>query len=550
MKKHIFFWILTLFFAFCTIELPLSCSGQGIEFPPFFVSPNSDSQTGFLGANSLSDKPIQMEVVPDESPDAALAAGPAQSIRELWTVFGFSDSQRSSFIDGAAWDATDNDLAVSMLYRSRRFPLHFIDKWKHSSRQTSLLLEGLDVPEEYRESAFRIRAYNRQEKRGEIYALKGTVTAIQKIDLLPETCVRLQMSKIYAVAMQLDSGQSVIILTQTIPRSWIPGDHFNYRASANAYFLKFGVLDEPKDVPTVSYFLANRIAWHPTNSLGNLGMDFGLLEELDSQPLPKNRKIPYPQDCTLNQENRECFYQMLAACKKAQNTEDFTRLIEEAKKSCQKTWDVMDPRKTNVVGRASYPVESLFNDPVAQRGKLFWLSGRARRILAVPVEDEDIRERWGIDHYYNIYLFTSDSDNNPLALVTLELPPGVETGDGPNYAVDICAPCFFFNTWMYRHAKDENGKTLQLAPLLFAPKVLEYKYENNVKVETSDWIFILGMVIIVYFFVRSMLKNAQTRRQPPVENESVDFLKTNVDVSEGAEGRFWERVTQKKNQQP
>ncbi len=493
---------------------------QEVEFVPGEISNESTQESKSAQENQFAPV-VETKTAPSESTPEKVK--PVESIQQLWNAFGVSDSQWQQTIDGTAWDASQNNLAAILLYTSKRFPPEFIEKWLLPSSKAQQMLEGKDVEHDLQGVAFKIRAFNRLNQRGNLYHLKGTAEAIEKVNLIQELQQRLNINALYFVAIKLDCGLRTIVITDTIPKAWKLGDKIAYPVSTDAYFVKYGTLDEKLDSPLSSYFVSQRIAWHPNNALGNLGMDFGLFDDLDTRPIPANRKIPYPQDCTLNFTNRNCLYGMLIAAKNCLDTEGaFNSICKQAIGSCEEIWNIRDPRGSMVVERQSYPVESLFNDPIAQRGQLFWLTGQAKRIVPVPIEDDFIRSKYGIDKYYNIYLFTNDSDDNPLVILTLELPSGVKTGDGPGYSYDLSMPCFFFNTWMYKHQVDTKGKTLQLAPLLIAPKVLEVK-NNQIKKQwqASDGIFLIVLLIIAYFFIRTIINAPKSL---PRVKESFDFI--------------------------
>ena len=455
----------------------------------------------------------------DLDPEAnAEPTKPVDSLNQLWKAMGVSESQWELFKDGEAWNPAQNNFTAQLIYTAKRFPLDFILPWTQSSQAAADMLDGKDVQdEEKKDIAFELRAFNRTEQRGALYHLEGTAEAIESVTLISELQTRFEMDSLYFVAVKLNSGHRVLIITSVIPKKWKTGAAVSYPVSADAYFLKYGPLDKQTDKPRHSYFIATRIAWHPDTPLGNLGMDYGLFDELDSKPL-QGRKIPYPTDCTLNERNRECFYQELAAVKRALDPKKFAEIKKLALTQRDEVWDMRDPRHTMTVERQSYPVEALFNDPIAQRGNLFWLTGRARRIVAIPVDAPDVRARFGIEQYYNIYMFTSDSDDNPLVINVLELPEGVQTGDGAGFGVDLSVPCFMFNTWMYRRADEAKGHAYQLAPLLFAPKALKYETQKSERSNViSNGILLLMALIIVYFFVRTLFaKPAQ--RVPKEEN--------------------------------
>ena len=444
---------------------------------------------------------------------------PVSSIGQLWNAMGVSESQWEQFKDGEAWNPVQNNFTAQLIYTAKRFPLDFILPWTQSSQAAADMLDGKDVQdEEKKDIAFELRAFNRNEQRGSLYHLEGTAEAIESVSLIPELQTRFEMDSLYFVAVKLNSGHRALIITSVVPKKWKIGAAVSYPVTADAYFLKYGPLDKQSDKPRHSYFIATRIAWHPDTPLGNLGMDYGLFDELDSKPIPPGRKIPFPADCTLNERNRECFYQELAAVKRALDPKKFAEIKKLAITQRDELWKMRDPRNTMTVERQSYPVESLFNDPIAQRGNLFWLTGRARRIVAIPVESPDVRTRFGIEQYYNIYMFTSDSDGNPLVIIALELPEGVQTGDGAGFGVDLCVPCFMFNTWMYRRADEAKGHAFQLAPLLFAPKVIKYDTQKSERSNViSNGILLLMALIIVYFFVKTLFAKPAPR-VPKEEN--------------------------------
>jgi len=151
---------------------------------------------------------------------------------------------------------------------------------------------------------------------------------------------------------------------------------------------------------------------------------------------------------------RECFYQMLADAGRAEPGQLLRRARQELKKE----------------GKTSFSVVPLFNDPAKQRGRLVAFSGTARRVVKVRVQDPDIVERFGIRYYYEIYLYTPDSQGNPLVFCVRELPHGMPTGSDPRYSEQVEVAGFFLQTWSYRpelaNEPGGNPDARQLAPLL------------------------------------------------------------------------------------
>ena len=94
----------------------------------------------------------------------------------------------------------------------------------------------------------------------------------------------------------------------------------------------------------------------------------------------------------------------------------------------------------------------LFNDPATQPGRLVELFGTARLMEEVRLDprlDADIIARFGFNHYYQVSLFTDDSQGNPVTFCIRELPEGMPYGNLPQYGETVRIAGFFFKTWSY-----------------------------------------------------------------------------------------------------
>jgi hypothetical protein len=217
------------------------------------------------------------------------------------------------------------------------------------------------------------------------------------------------------------------------------------------------------------------MAWHPDTPLGNLGMDVGLLDQVD-------------QRRHLTSKDRECFYQMLNAVGRAEPGS----LVRRAKAQLRGT------------GQEQYSVVPLFNDAANQHGRLVCLRGVTRRLIRIPVGDPDVVERFGIDHYYEMALYTEDSQENPLWFCLRDLPEGMPTGDGPRYAEEVQVAGFFMKTWAYRsqETRDEAGgdqrPRVRLAPLLIGRRPIWYPEQpperNTTAAAIAGGLFVLALL--------------------------------------------------------
>jgi hypothetical protein len=84
--------------------------------------------------------------------------------------------------------------------------------------------------------------------------------------------------------------------------------------------------------------------------------------------------------------------------------------------------------------------------------------------------------RFGICYYYEIYLYTPDSQDNPLVFCVRELPEEIPTGSDPQYSQQIKVAGFFLKTWGFRPESadmpDGDPNARQLAPLLIGREPL------------------------------------------------------------------------------
>jgi len=328
----------------------------------------------------------------------------------------------------ATFDESEALLAV--LYHVNRRPLMRIDEWAR---------DELDLAE--------IEA-DPTAVRGEFFSLSGRLTRIEVRRPVDVMAQRLELERYYRCTIQLDDGRPVVVFAWTVPEVWQAGGEFDERVAAKGLFLKLGAPDEEtgREAPI---FVAPRIAWYPPTVLGELGMDVGLFDDV------LDRK-------GLLEKDRECFYQLLAA---AGRTEP-GQLLREAK---QRFRDA--PADLKRPDGQGFSVVPLFNEAAGQRGRLVVLTGMARSVVKIRVDDEDIRARFGIDHYYNVFLTTDDSQVYPLVFCVRELPEGMPPISDPGEAERVQVAGFFMKTWAYpvEVPDDETGELVdrgQLAPLL------------------------------------------------------------------------------------
>jgi hypothetical protein len=371
----------------------------------------------------------------DEPARAALpgVSGP----RELWTLLGVDESHFEHLRDGVPWQESEDEILLRMMYRMREFRPQEVEAWARDGFPDRLAEESR--PDEL------------DALRGEVFRLRGRVVLVEAIRLPAELAQRYEMEEYYRAELRLEDGRTAVAFARLVPHAWRRSEPMEERAGALGFFLKLAGDGQSEPV-----FAAERIAWYPDTLLGNLGMDVGLLDDL--QP-PGEQPARTLGQMRLTLRNREAFYQMMAAVGRAEPD----ALMRQAKAELRRSGD------------ERYSVVPLFNSPDTQHGQLVMLSGTAREVVPVYVPDEDVRARFGIDCYYQVSLFSEDSQGNPLVFCVREIPEGMPTGKGPQFGQYVTAAGFFFNTWAYRSqapAESESGAPWQLAPLLIGRTVV------------------------------------------------------------------------------
>ena len=110
----------------------------------------------------------------------------------------------------------------------------------------------------------------------------------------------------------------------------------------------------------------------------------------------------------------------------------------------------------------------------------------ARRVQAIPITDQELRDRFGLDHYYEVDVFvplgnlqvrlgkgppdeTPVIQNDfPVTCCVRQLPADLPVGENVHVPVRLAG--FFFKLWAYRseYVSNVNPQQRQLAPLLIA----------------------------------------------------------------------------------
>lgn len=380
------------------------------------------------------------------------AAEPAEPIKverahDVLLLLGVEQSHLDTFRDGEPLSLEEEDALYRMIYAGRRFPL---------SQLEAFTQKAFDVDE---------LVANPAQARGEIFPLSGYVTRVIAHEPLPEVAERYLMPRYYECHLELDNNLPVTVYTTSIPKAWPLDQDFREPASALGIFVKLAG-DKENAARSQPIFVAQRVAWHPDTFLGRLGMDVGLFDQV------QQRK-------TLLSEDRECFYQLLHAAQQF----DSHQVIAAAKQTQERIDEVAAQKGKRVPAGLAFTISQLLEAPQEYAGEPFDFTGLLKRAIKIRVTDKDIRERFGIDHYYELQVLLDvdyvvrDKDrdhrfyNYPITVCVRELPQGLPEGERLREFVRL--PAVLMKIWSYQSefAQQQGETKAQLGPLFIGRTV-------------------------------------------------------------------------------
>ncbi|GAB6165381.1 hypothetical protein JCM19992_13810 [Thermostilla marina] len=398
---------------------------------------------------------------------AGVPASTIDSARQFFELYGVSTSLWERVEHGVPLSDSEKELLYLVLYHGRKIQPIEAFRWNRGPFDA----QQIDRPV--------------QELQGQLFTVEADIESWERVPVLAEIQERFGLSEIFLCRGRDDTtGVAVEIYTERIPAAWKSKDWKpEGRLKTSAFFLKWG--NRPPQKKAI--FAARRVGWLRNDLLGRLGVDASLFDDLlpARKPTSAAERLAWHH---LGMKDRECFYTLLAAVRKAPPGMLNRLALEE-----------LTP-----IQRRSTPVEPLFNRPLQQRGKLVRLEGTARRVERVDVTSPDIRERFDIDHYYTIYLFTEDSQNYPLAVCVPSIPEDLPLGEGAGYHQHVSVAGFFMKTWAFQPAgvldTDSEAAPWQLAPLIIGTDVQRYSPMSSL--EGTNWLLIFpGLLLLLVFVV-------------------------------------------------
>ena len=435
------------------------------------------------------------------------------SAREMLSLFNVGDSELRQFVDGRPLVADEEETLWKVLLNMPRFGLDKLNAWRRDDVPWQTLAEDPDA------------------SRFEIFALRGRAQRVTRRQLPPEAAERMKFKEYFQVDLILDqTAKPVTVFSRQLPDAWRQTAELDERVACLGLFLKSGSGDEST---AELFFTAERIAWLPDRPnppwgigrdevlLGDLGVDVGLLDAVrqsNGRPLVAG--------------DREPFYQILAATGRASQS----MLLQQASRQ--------------------FDLGQLLNQPEQWQGRLLAFFARARRVQKIMIDDPDIHQRLGIDHYYQIDLQIPLGDQEvrlvsrpgetdgpvfrnfyPAHCNVLQLPEGLTVGSDVDQQLLVAG--FYFKLWAYRteFVQRFGQDKRQLGPLFLAvtPQVVQQRTETN---PLWGWIggglflmLLVAMAGAIWIYQRSdrrVRDKMRSRRASQDPGPTLDALRSSV----------------------
>ncbi len=440
---------------------------------------------------------------------AHLASGETASddgFRQMLVLAGLDDDKLARFVDGDPFSKDDLPVVLSLLFRLQQPGREQLDRW--TQRQPPLEAWLADPIAHQAELAW----------------FEGHFLFFEKMPLPAELAKVHQFPQLYRCKIELHQGRGICeVIVPRVPRSWLAADTSREPVRFRGLFLKTVPRNKDGDQATqIPLLLTPHLAWFPDEGappgqllLAAHGMDVALLDEVKHrQPFVKSN---------VSREGK-AFYACLTAARKAGQGE-LSAKAKEQLPLVAKHWRAEHQAATNdrqalleqlatateeqrktelgqrlkvlrrreqlaaaVIGQAAegrFSVAPLFLQPEKQVGRLMVVEGIARRAVRIAGEDASVRSS-----YYEIEVFTADSENLPVVCCVVDVPAEFPLGDSIRVPVRVAG--LFFKSWLYRTRTARQQRH-------YAPIVIGAQVERlpTARVSNSRWGFGAGIAVLI-----------------------------------------------------
>lgn len=406
------------------------------------------------------------------------------SFREILQSAGLETEDLETFSQAPAWQAKDWQIAGQVIHRLRQFAPEqlttWAKPWEEVPREAPLL--------------------------GELIEIEGNAIAYESFKPSEDSPVTSEIAELHRCEIKSqDSTEVFQVLTPTVPILW--QEKFELPEPVQVV----GVVLQTSESAGVT-LLANHVAWFPNSGvstgkllLSQLGMDVALLDHV-------NQYRPFVSAATSREG--EAFFACLQVMQEVKG-EELVRLARQSIEQSAEDWaarlklwkeeanqhadsalrqnikmaEAVLERST--LGQSS--VAPLFLMAEEQVGELVYLEGIARRAVRIAADSELARPE-----YFEIDLFTADSQNLPIVCCASELPEDFPLGDEIHERVRFAG--VFFKNWRYRTRDivQEDADELQQKPG-FVPVIIGKSPQviPPIEQETSGWAIAGGVAVLL-----------------------------------------------------
>ena len=383
--------------------------------------------------------PWEVPLVPPKLPGQKL-----KSVKEILQFLGIDASQWRNFYQDRPFDVGEEEYVNRVLARIHRVGRESLYAFRKTDWQPQQII---DSPHEHQ---------------GETFLLRGRAKQIKKVPLLAELLERYEFEHHYQITIDLaDHEHEAIVCVTHLPKAWPQEGSIDEPIEVEGVFVK---TSPQENKPTQFIFVANNIAWLPER----IDLKHGITEEIlllskqgfDASTLDEVRTRNLHD---LTEGDREAFYEMLGAVEKI-------------------------PANTPELTHAPHvDIGACLTSPEQQHGHFVSVLGTAKRIERIEIESSEIRTRFGLDHYFVLYIFvplneqrikwsrTANDphprifDNNfPVTVCVRTLPPGLKPAPKTREYVRVQGP--ILKIWAYK-PQGEGSDLVQPSPMVLASTV-------------------------------------------------------------------------------
>lgn len=254
--------------------------------------------------------------------------------------------------------------------------------------------------------------------------------------------------KLFFVTLDDASGLRLTVVLPILPAAWGEDGVSAVGKMTGGIGVYFRPAKQAEDAQTDAVsdssatLLAKRAAYYAdTTSAGRLGADMSLFDSIRAISVRALSDVADPAE----RRRRLDLFRLTAT-----DTRPFYGLLATAARL--RPGALADEARRRAETDGPITAAELFHHPEFYQGEAVSLSGNFKRARKIPIYDPEIRACYGLDHYYELYLFTNDSQGYPVVCCTASLPDGFPLGVEDDYRQNGSISGIFYKPWGFKTA--------------------------------------------------------------------------------------------------